>query len=307
MTVRVRHVHAFTSRPFEGNPAGVVPEASGLPVRTMQAIARELRLSETAFVLPASSRRADLRIRWFTPTCEVSLCGHATIAAFHVLAEEGMKGMKQQGRYVFRLETRSGILRVVVEKRYSGTVIEFQLPIPAFRRVKVLPPGLLAALGCAAADVHDTLPTVRGRDLYLPLRSRRKLWTLKPEMKRLHGVCEDARLLGVCAFTLRTVEEGSAVHSRFFAPVVGVDEDPVTGSGNGPLGAYLYTYAEPAGFIVPSLWLPDGRLEYIGEQGDVLGRRGRVKIRLSVGRTGLRTLSVAGEAVTLMRSELILS
>jgi PhzF family phenazine biosynthesis protein len=284
MNLPVRLVNAFTSRRFEGNPAGVVPDATGLSPRLMQAIAGELKFPETAFVLPPSNRQADVRLRWFTPACEVALCGHATVAAFHVLAEEGLRGMRQKGCYAFRVETRSGILRVVVEKAFSGTIVEFQLPLPVFRRVRKLHPHLLSALGVARTDLHESLPAVRDRDLFVPLRGRKKLWSLSPDQQQLRTACREARLLGVCLFTLQTVEEGSAVHSRFFAPAVGIDEDPVTGSANGPLGVYLQTYAER----------------------DVLHRRGRVKMRLSIGRSGVQSLSIAGEAVTLSRSEFIL-
>jgi trans-2,3-dihydro-3-hydroxyanthranilate isomerase len=303
---KLRHVNAFTAKRFGGNPAGVVPEAAGLDPETMQAIAREMNLSETAFVLPATVRGADLQIRWFTPTSEVPLCGHATIASFHVLSEEGMHGMRRSGMYRFRVQTRSGVLRVVVDRQFSGTVIEFQLPFPKFKVLSKLSPLLLKAIGAQKRDLDLRLPIVKESYLYLPVEKRYRLWSMVPDMAALEEACRKLKVLGVCVLTLDTVESSSAVHSRFFAPSVGVPEDPVTGSANGPLGIYLHQFAMHRGIPLPSLWLPDGRIEYIGEQGDVMKRSGRVKIRLEAGPRKLKSVAIAGEAVTLMKSDLIL-
>jgi len=301
-TYLLKHVNAFTDRPFTGNPAGVVLDARGLSDVRMQAVAREMNLSETAFILPSTVRNADIQVRWFTPQVEVPLCGHATIAAFHALAVEGMAGMKTSGTYRFRVQTKSGILGVVVEKKYSASMIEFQIPLPKFKRIKEVPRALLNALGISAGEVEPRLPFVQQSYLYLPLKRFSTVKAMKPDSKKLLACLRATHTLGICVFSLKTIEKSSAVHSRFFAPAAGIDEDPVTGSANGPLGWYLYTYVVPGGFSIPSFILPDGRVEFIGEQGDVIGRRGRVKIRLRVSGEGVEHLSIAGEAVTIMDS-----
>ena len=107
MKIRLKHIDAFTDTPLTGNPAGVVVNAEGLTDQQMQKVAFEVAASETAFILPAETPDAQLRIRWFTPTAEVPLCGHATVASFHALAEEGMFGMEKAGNYKFNLETKS--------------------------------------------------------------------------------------------------------------------------------------------------------------------------------------------------------
>ncbi|MEX0602442.1 MAG: PhzF family phenazine biosynthesis protein, partial [Bacteroidota bacterium] len=270
---------------------------------SMQALARELNLSETVYLFPSGSKKSDLRIRWFTPAVEVPLCGHATIAAFHVLAEEGSHGMKQPGVYEFRVHTKSGTLDVVVDKKYSGAIVEFQLPVPRFRRLKSVPVRLLAALGLSPSDLRKDLPVVVQNYAYVPVRRLPRILSLAPDFQALREVSRTMKILGVSVFTTETVEESSAFHSRFFAPAAGIDEDPVTGSANGPLGAYLFSYALPAGTTLPSLWLPDERLELIGEQGDAIGRKGRVKVRLKVGTKSVKKVSIAGEAVTVFRSE----
>jgi PhzF family phenazine biosynthesis protein len=302
-TYRIKHVDAFTTEPFAGNPAGVVLDARGLSDAAMQNIARELNLSETAFILPPTTKGADLQIRWFTPAIEVPLCGHATIAGFHALAQEGLHGMKRTGSYYFRLQTKSGILGIIVEKKYSGTIIEFQLPVPKFRVQKHVPASLIDALRIRSADVQRDLPFVAQSYLYLPLKRLATIKRLQPDITPLHKFLKATKTLGISVFTLETIEESSAIHSRFFAPEAGIVEDPVTGSANGPLGVYLYQYAIARDYPVPSMLLPDGRVEFIGEQGDEIGRRGRVKIRLRVTGHGVKQVSIAGEAVTMMDSE----
>ena len=299
---KIKHVDAFTTEPFTGNPAGVVLDARGMTDALMQEIGAELNLSETAFVLPPTTRGADIQIRWFTPAAEVPLCGHATIASFHALAEEGLYGMKRPGVYHFRLQTKSGVLGVTVEKKYSGTIVEFQLPIPRFRVHKTVPASLLDALGIRASDVLEDLPFVSQSYLYLPLKKLSTIRNLKPDMGKLDRFTRACKTLGISLFSLETVEQSSAVHSRFYAPAVGIVEDPVTGSANGPLGVYLYHYAIRRDYPVPSFLLPDGRMEFVGEQGDDMGRRGRVKIRLRVTGHGVKQVSIAGEAVTIMNS-----
>jgi trans-2,3-dihydro-3-hydroxyanthranilate isomerase len=300
---RVKHVDAFTTEQFTGNPAGVVLDAKGLNEKAMQNIARELNLSETAFILPPTVKSADIQIRWFTPAAEVPLCGHATIASFHALAESGMYGMRRPGAYHFRLQTRSGILGIMIDKRYSGTMIEFQLPIPEFRVHKKVPSALLKALRIRPSDVQKGLPYVSESYLYLPLRKLSVINSLDPDLSLLDSYTRATKTLGVSIFCLETIEQSSAVHSRFFAPALGIVEDPVTGSANGPLGVYLYQYAIRQDFPIPSFLLPDGRMEFIAEQGDDIGRRGRVKVRLRVTGHGVRQVSIAGEAVTIMESE----
>ncbi|MBM4167545.1 MAG: PhzF family phenazine biosynthesis protein [Ignavibacteria bacterium] len=303
-SIPFRHVNAFTDQPFGGNPAGVVLNARGLSDKEMQKIAREINLSETAFVLPASVKTADLRIRWFTPAIEVPLCGHATIAAFSALADEAMCGMTSAGTYRFRLQTKSGILGIEVEKRHSGTVIEFQLPAPKFRHLRRLAPRLLGSLGIRSTDLHKRLPVVAQSYLYVPLKRRDRLKSLEPDFAELKRACDAMHVLGVSLFVLDPIEKSSAFHSRFYAPSAGIDEDPVTGSANGPLGAYVYQYAHAAGYTVPSLVMGDGRIEYIGEQGDLMGRKGRVKVRVKGKKHGVASVAIAGEAVTFFKSDL---
>jgi trans-2,3-dihydro-3-hydroxyanthranilate isomerase len=303
-TYRIKIVDAFTKKPFAGNPAGVVLDANGLTDTQMQLIARELNLSETAFILPATEPDANLRIRWFTPIGEVALCGHATIASFHALAEDGMEGMRTNGQHYFRLQTKSGILAVRVEKNFYDTTIEFELPTPKFKIQNKLSPNMLHALGILAKEVKKDLPVVTDTYLYLPVTRLTVIEKLVPDFKTLAYQSTKMRVEGVCVFSLETKDKYSSVHSRFFAPNYGINEDPVTGSSNGPLGYYLHKYVLPAGYPVACREMPDGGMEFIGEQGDYLKRSGRVKIRLRLKQNKVEDISIAGEAVTILDSTL---
>jgi trans-2,3-dihydro-3-hydroxyanthranilate isomerase len=303
-TYRMKIVDAFTKKPFAGNPAGVVLDANGLTDAQMQLIAREINLSETAFILPATEPEANLRIRWFTTVGEVPLCGHATIASFHALAEEGMEGMRTNGQHYFRLQTKSGILAVRVEKNFYGTTTEFELPTPKFRIKKSIPGTLLRAVGVTVKDLKNDLPVVSDVYFYIPVKRLSILRNLKPEFQALSTELTKLRMAGVCLFSLETKENLSAVHSRFYAPNYGINEDPVTGSANGPLGLYLHRYVLPAGYALPCREMSDGGLEFTGEQGDFLKRPGRVKIRLRLKQNTVEDISIAGEAVTILDSTL---
>ena len=305
-TIHIKQVDAFCGKTFSGNPAGVVLDAEGLTDQEMQSIARELNNPETAFILKPTLPEADIQIRWFIPKEEVPLCGHATIAGFHALAESSLAGMKSNGQHYFQLQTRSGLLAVRVETNFHGIGVELELPKPNFKIKKTISRQLLSSLTLKPADLDKKLPVVSDTYLYIPIKHRERVHRLKPDFSRLAQLCTSANFLGVCVFTLDTIERTSAVHSRFFAPSCGIDEDPVTGSANGPLGVYLYQFVRPTGTALAVKELTDGRIEYIGEQGDVLDRPGRVHIRLRCKHDAVDDVSIGGEALTVFETTLSL-
>jgi trans-2,3-dihydro-3-hydroxyanthranilate isomerase len=153
-------------------------------------------------------------------------------------------------------------------------------------------------------EIKKGLPVVTDSYLYIPVNRLAVIGKLTPDFKSLSYELTRLKVLGVCIFSLETKEKGSAVHSRFFAPNCGIDEDPVTGSSNGPLGYYLCKYVLPAGHPVAFRELPDGGVEFIGEQGDFIQRQGRVKIRVRQKQKSIEDVSIAGEAVTILDSTL---
>lgn len=305
-TFRFKQVDAFTTQPLSGNYAGVVFHADVLSEKEMQLIAREINLPETAFILSPTVENADVHIRWFTPTTEVPLCGHATIAAFHALAEDGEIGMQVNGQHYFRLQTKSGILPIRVEKNFCSISVEFELPHPKFSVRKTVPSMLWKALGISSRDVEKKLPVVVASYLYVPLTHLRTLKQLRPDFRLLGEVLRALNVKGLCLCTLETYEKNNAIHSRFFAPHIGIPEDPVTGSANGPLGVYLVKYVIPSGISVPHRELPDDRIEFVGEQGDEIGRAGRVRIRIQLRGRSVERVSIVGEAKTIISGTITL-
>jgi len=228
----------------------------------MRDVAREMNLSETAFLLPEED---GFRLRWFTPAVEVDLCGHATLASAHVLWEDAHLPPRVQARF----HTRSGLL--LADRR--GDWIEMDFPAkPALPSPP--PPGLFAALGATARMV------ARNQfDYLLEMESEEIVRALTPNFSALRGI--EARGIVV---TARASTAGFDFVSRFFAPAVGVDEDPVTGSAHCALGPY---WGERL-----------GKSEMTAYQASARG--GTVRVRLA----GERVI-LAGQAVTVMTGELL--
>lgn len=261
-TVPCFHVDAFATRRFGGNPAVVCLLAGSRPVAWMQAVAAEMNLSETAFVRPTAR---GFSLRWFTPRTEVDLCGHATLAAAHVLWQEGIAPAQQE----LRFQTRSGLL--TASRR--GAAIELDFPVRAARPCRA-PAGLLRALGTTARSVARNQD-----DLLVEVASAARVTALRPDFARL-------RLVPVRGVMVTARSEDRRWHfvSRFFAPRVGIDEDPVTGSAHCAL----------APFWAAKL----GCTTLRGHQASARG--GIVDVELRGERVALR-----GGAVTIVRGELV--
>ncbi|WP_448379717.1 PhzF family phenazine biosynthesis protein [Gloeomargarita sp.] len=208
------HIDAFTHRLFRGNPAAVCPLATPLPPSLCQAIAQENQLSETAFFWPDGT--GGYHIRWFTPTQEVDLCGHATLAAAYVVGRFVAPGCTE-----VRFRSRQECLTV----RKQGELWELDLPRWPLNPAAP-PPDLIAGLGCSPQEVWRT-----PRDLLAVLHDPQQVHTLQPDYTRL------ARL---DSFGVIVTAPGQSVDfvSRFFAPRAGIPEDPVTGSAHCALVPY---------------------------------------------------------------------
>ncbi len=299
-SISYKSVDVFTDVLRKGNPAGVVTASSELNETQMKAIARSVNFSETAFVLPATTDDADLRLRWFTPTNEVPLCGHATVAAFHALAEEKLYGMKKDGTFYFRAETASGILPVEVTKEKGKARVKFGLPLPSFKACYNKPQNIdiLRTLGISSEVIEKHLSTVMsGGNIFFPVRRLVTLLEIQPQFDSLGKILKRKNIMGICAFSLETVDPQSSFHSRYFAPNDGINEDPVTGSTNGPLGVYMVRYG-----IVPA---KGETIRMIGEQGDAIGRRGRVTVEVKMSDGRPSSVSIVGSAMTFGEKQIV--
>lgn len=265
MPVTCLQIDAFAERPFTGNPAAVCLLDDERDAQWMQAVAAEMNLSETAFVRGAEN---DFELRWFTPAVEVDLCGHATLAAAHALWSEGYSACGDE----IRFHTRSGVLKAT----QLGDLVE--LDFPATRPVAAkLDDAQVRELG----DALGVIPQHVGRsafDLLVEVGSDRELRAARPDFVRLAGLpCR-----GVIV-TCRSADPHFDFQSRFFAPAVGVNEDPVTGSAHCCLGPY---WSERLGKAAMTAF-------------QASARGGVVQVCVS----GERVL-LAGRAVTVFRGEL---
>jgi PhzF family phenazine biosynthesis protein len=210
MPLPLFHVDAFAERPFSGNPAAVCILEEPAEEAWMQSVAAEMNLSETAFLLPSGPY---FELRWFTPTTEVDLCGHATLASAHVLWSEGRVSEQQ----TIEFHSKSGLLTAT----RRGDRIELDFPLEPAQEVEI-DSNLEAALGAAAEWMG------RNRmDCLVEVESEGELLQLEPDFVAL----EQLDVRGVIVTALADTDEYDFV-SRFFAPAAGVDEDPVTGSAH---------------------------------------------------------------------------
>ncbi len=281
----VYQIDAFTKQPFNGNSAAVI-FADDLTDEEMQAIAKEMNLSETAFI--SSSDKADLKLKWFTPAIEVELCGHATIASLHYLAERNI--IQRNSPITF--ETLSGVIECLVD----DDTYYMKLPVPIFEKFESRYDDIINTLGIDQNDLDDQYPFIlqNNGNLFIYVRSLEAIKNLKPNFKELVKLSkEEGEFTEVTVFSLETVEAENDAHLRFFAPYYGIDEDPVTGSANGPLLLVM----RKLGLIEKDT---EGKT-FTFEQGDFLGRKGRVNVSFSPGKN---ELMIAGNAVTVLKGEL---
>lgn len=255
-------VDAFTDRPFAGNPAAVCLLAEERDTAWMESLAAEMNLSETVFVRPLAD---GYSLRWFTPTIEVPLCGHATLASAHFLYASGRVALQD----AIRFHTRSGVLTA----RRNGDRIELDFPSAPPKEVAP-PPGLLSALSLATSLFIGKTSL----DTYLVHTDPDRLRALAPDFVALaplaHGVI----------VTAPSDDDRYDFFSRFFAPAAGINEDPVTGSAHCALAPYWSSRL--------------GRDELTGYQASQRG--GTVYTRLAGDRVIL-----AGNAVTVLKGELV--
>lgn len=282
-------VDAFTTEPLAGNAAGVVPDADGLTEAQMQAVARELSVSETAFLF--SSTVADRKVRYFTPTQEVDLCGHATIASHGFLYDEGRI---DAGSHT--LETAVGVLDIEVTE--TGAVWMTQNTPQVFEvDLDYAEAGETLGIDDAAfRDVGADLPPAYASTglpfLLLPVNFLEHLSAMEPDMRAVEELATRYDTAGIYVFSFDAIgrNQDSTLHARAFVPGLGVDEDPVTGTASGACGAYLDHFAAFDDEF------PE-RMTF--EQGHFMDRPGYVGVRVDG-----PTVQVGGDSVVSMDGSL---
>ncbi|MEO7214432.1 PhzF family isomerase [Mucilaginibacter sp.] len=293
----VYQINSFTNEAFTGNPAGVVSNANGLTEAQMQLIAREMNNSETAFIFQPETKDAgyDVEVRFFTPTTEVPICGHATIAAHYVRALE-KKALPGQ---TFFQKTKAGILPVEIIGDEENIRIKMTQGQASFRTIAFTDQqSILQALGITEDERDANCPiqivSTGHSKIMIGIKSRNKLNQLSPELNELVLLSKKLDCNGFFVFSFDSEDPQILTYGRMFAPAIGIAEDPVTGNANGPLGAYLVENK-----IVPH----NGRnFSFIGKQGEALKRPGTVAVSVGILNDHPVKIEIIGNAVSVFKT-----
>lgn len=293
----VYQIDSFTKELFKGNPAGVVVNADGLSADQMQFIARELNNSETSFLFSPDGDDCDGVIRYFTPKAEVPTCGHATIAAMYAKAVE-----ENLSSSVLRMRTKIGVLPFEIIKTHTDYKIimtqgkiEFEAPFKGKLKEKIL-----KGLDLNEYDLNDRCPiqvvSTGHSKVMIGIKSRYKLNKLSPIHNELSELSKIIKCNGYFVFTFDSDSSDILTYGRMFAPAIGINEDPVTGNANGPLGAYLVhhglAYSSKEEFC------------FKGRQGEAINRLGTVEVKVKIENDKPVLVQVAGEAVIVFKTVL---
>jgi trans-2,3-dihydro-3-hydroxyanthranilate isomerase len=269
-----RLVDVFTDRPLAGNPLAVFADGSGIDASTMRAIAKELHLSETTFVLPPNAKGADRKVRIFTPDAELPFAGHPTLGTAFVLAD----GKDAQ----MGLEEGVGVIRVTVTQGFA----QMEQPLPRFSGTTISRKNAADALGLAVEEIRSDVPIQVGSSglefLYVPLANLKAVKRARRPANGLPG--------NVYVFATSGERSGSHIHGRMFAEGLGVAEDPGTGAAQGPLGAYCVVH----GLVNAA---PTVRIR--SEQGFEIGRPSVLDIEIDWRNESVTGVRVGGRCVAI--------
>ena len=290
-------IDSFTKEKFKGNPAGVVINADELTDYEMQQIARELNNSETAFLFAPDSYDCDGVIRYFTPNTEVPICGHATIAAMYAKAIE-----EKLDSCILRFKTKIGILPFEVIKENEDYQIlmtqgNFELG-DVFD--SAITQKMITALGLQKSDLDEKCPvqiaSTGHSKVMIGIKSREKLNTLSPIYNDLAQLSNEINCNGYFVFTFDSDDQDVLTYGRMFAPAIGINEDPVTGNANGPLGGYLVQNN-----IID---YKNNIFEFNGKQGEKIDRPGVIKVKVVTEENKPKLIQIKGDAVVVFRAEI---
>lgn len=297
-TVNVFQIDVFTTQLFAGNPAGVVLGAERLSEAEMQALARELNNSDSAFVLPPDGADHDVRLRFFTPTREVGFVGHASVAAHvaRLAAGQGKVGKLRQ-------KVRTGIYDVEISGSSAAPRVSVAIPAPQFQ--PAIDAGtrtrLLDIFGIDTAALDPKCPVVvtkrTSTRLMIGLRSADLLASLQPNLEELKRMTPHVGADGYFLF-VRDAHGPGTTESRLFSPVLGIAEDPVSGNAHGMLGAYLV-----ANGLLP---VANGRARLRGYQGRSMQRAGEVDVEVEVSGGEAMRIHMSGAARVVFTTEIAL-
>lgn len=285
-------VNAFAEKSFEGNPAGVFPNAVGLSDGQMQAIAKQLNLVETVFVLPPTVEGADLQLRYFMPEKELPIAGHPTIATWWALV---MGGHVERGRTTFQQQTKLGLQEIVVEPTESSVRVLMQQREPRFLGTVEDRVRVAKVFGIEESDILPELPveavTTGLGHLVFAVRSMEALMRVRRNIGPLKELCSEFGVAEAQIFCRETYDPAMTLHTRNICPREGI-EDPACGVGTSALTAYLMKH-KVLGDEDVEVFAEQGHIEKMPSVIFVRGRAVEGTFALTIGGTGV--LMVKGE------------
>ncbi|MBN1310123.1 MAG: PhzF family phenazine biosynthesis protein [Anaerolineae bacterium] len=296
----------FTEVIFGGNPVAVFPEAEGLSDDEMQKIAREMNLSETTFVLPPTDTNADVRVRFFTPSSELPFAGHPTIGTHIVLAHLGRYEITGPVTRVWQ-QVGIGTLPVDLITDSNGATNRAVMTQGEARHGAIFDDKaqIAKALGLQKADIHPDLPvqvfSTGLPGLIIPLNSLDAIQRIALNIELFNRICRVTSVTGAEVFTLETLDKAHHAHVRNFDPLVGVYEDPATGSMAGALGAYLL--ANNVFEYEPE----SSTTHMVLEQGYEMNRPSLIEVEVDIADEAISQVRVGGQAVILIEGELTIA
>lgn len=290
--IKVYHLDAFTTQKFGGNTAGVVLDAEQLNEDEMQKIARELNLPESVFLLPSENKDVDYRVKYFTPTEEIDFCGHATVGLTWLLSTEFGLAEKQDG---IVLETNIGNIPVIWHKEDGQVVnVEMTQVVPRTKDIAIDLNVLSQLIGVKTEQINLDYPIKLANTgnwhLLVPIKEQKDIDEATPDMVALAKHNKEHLISTTHLYTFNT-DNDVDIYTRDFAPGIGIDEDPVTGSANGALAGFLYL----EGFISKT---ETTKLKIA--QGDAIGKPGTLYVTV-IPNGGEPTIKVAGAATITIR------
>lgn len=295
--VDLHQVDAFTNQLFGGNPSGVVTNADGLSEAEMRSIAREMNLSETAFVLQPTVSHADIKLRYFTPEAEITFCGHATIAALYELARLQMHGVGSKQNNRTMVETNAEVLAMAATIDDAGQpAISFTAPQVRMAPYQLQGIAFATALGIpseALADNCQILVDTALNYIYIPVATVDRLNNLVFDFTQIKAYFKAEGIVVFCLFA-KDPDEPAVLHARGLAPLVGVNEDPFTGS----MQAAMIHAAKQ------NRLLDTAQETVITKQGGCIGRPGFATVNHDLAKG---QITVTASAVQVFSTELELS
>lgn len=288
MRLNYHLLDVFTDRQFGGNQLAVFPDPPDLPAELMQQIAKELNLSETTFVYPPTESGCDFRLGIFTPAAELPVAGHPTVGSAYMLARLGALGRIADAKTIV-FEEGVGPIAATIHADEQGDPGEvwMNLPIPEFLDIYDDRSIIAEILSLNAADLQRDAPVQvlsSGEPfMFVVVNSLEAIQRIRLRIDKWEDALAGTDAENIFVTTTETVYQGSTVHSRMFAPALGIGEDPATGSASGPLGAYLLRY----GLIQSG--------DLISEQGFEIGRPSLIRIRVRRNGSAFSEAAVGGQ------------